>query len=115
MLERNCVIQLLHQSLNKDTRKSIKTVIEVIYVRVSIWYLEDDLALQLGGRGQLFSRLLHWFTQQLVSKHVPENASHLTLLLDRTVLLDGQDHRKPERFAQIHNYRIRIGIGGSLN
>lgn len=68
-------------------------------MREGVWYLEDDLALQLGGRRQLFGRLLHRFAQQLVSKHVPENASHLTLLLDGTVLLDGQDHRKPERFA----------------
>lgn len=108
----------LLESLNKDTPKSIKTIIGIIYMRVGIWYLEYDLALQLGGSGKLFSCLLHWFAQQFVSKHFPKNASHLTLLLDGTVLLDGQDHRKPERSSvtfEVHKYRMRMRIGGSLN
>lgn len=57
-------------------------------------YLEYDLSLQLRGRGQLFGHLLHWFSQKFVSKHFFEYPRHLTLLLQRTVLLYGQDYRK---------------------
>lgn len=40
--------------------------------------------------------MLHGFDQQFVSKYVSENASHLTLLIYRAVLLYGQNHREPE-------------------
>lgn len=58
-------------------------------------HLEYDLAFQLRGRRQLLGHLLHGLRQEFVSEHVLEDASHLTLLIQRAVLLYGQDHRVP--------------------
>ena len=58
-------------------------------------HLEDDLAHELGGGGQLFGHVLYGLGEQLVLAHVGEDASHLFLLLHRAVLLNGQDHRVP--------------------
>lgn len=62
-------------------------------------HLEYDLAFQLRGWRQLLGHLLDGLRQEFVSKHVLEDASHLTLLIQRAVLLYGQDHWVPEREA----------------
>lgn len=64
-------------------------------------YLQDDLAPQLRGRGQLLGQLLHRLGQQLISEDVLEDARHLALLLDGAVLLDGQDEREAEEQRKV--------------
>lgn len=80
------------------TKQSVKVFFHFLW-HTCILYLKYDLSFQLCRWGKLFSYQIHRFSQQFVSKYFPENPSHLTLLLYRTMLLDGQDHWEPEREA----------------
>lgn len=62
-------------------------------------YLDDDFALQLRGGRQLLGLLLQRFSQQLVSKDVFKDPSHLTLLLQGTMFLYGQDDWEPLMYS----------------
>lgn len=55
--------------------------------------LDEDLPLELIGRGQAVGGDVHSLGQQHVPKHLLEVGGHVPLLHNATVVLDGQDDR----------------------
>ena len=59
-------------------------------------HLEDDLPLQLVGRGQGLRGGVDRGGEELVSEHFDERRRHVALLGQRAVVLNRQDQWEPE-------------------
>lgn len=58
-------------------------------------YLDEDLPLELVGRGEPVGSDVHGLGKECVPKHLLEILCHISLLSNAAVVLDGQDDRVP--------------------